>query len=123
MATYGCEGWTRKKDEKHAYAFGMKVYRRILRVSWTDKRSNEWVLQKLGLNNTSLMETVKERKLNYFEHTVRKSLSLEKDDARIQRRWKIKDEVDEQCYVMVSVNNRGCYQISRWQRSLEKNCL
>ena len=50
-----------------------------MRVSWTGKRSNEWVLQIFGLHNTSLMEPVKEKKLKYFGHTIRKSVSLEKD--------------------------------------------
>jgi len=81
-AVYGCEGWTTKKDEKRVFvcvcAFEMKANRRVLRVSWTDKRSNECVLQILGLHN-SLMETVKERIPKYFEHAIRKSVSLEKD--------------------------------------------
>ena len=46
-----------KEDEKRVCvcvcvcALQMKSYRRVLRVIWTDKRSNEWVLQKLGLHN------------------------------------------------------------------------
>ena len=92
---------------------------RVVRVSWTGKRSNEWVLQKLGLHKTSLTVTVKERKLKYFGHTIRKSVSLEKDiiernDARIQSTWKTEDELDKQCYVMNWINNRG--------RSLSEHC-
>ena len=127
VATYSCDGWPTKKDEKRVCAFEMKAYRRVLRVSWTDKRSNEWVLQKLGLHNTSLMVTVKERKLKYFGHTIRKSISGKgyhwRNDARIQSTWKTKDELYEQCYVMDWIKNRGRYQSSRWQRSLDKDCL
>ena len=51
------------------------------------------------------MKTAKEIKLKYFGHTIRKSVSLEKDiiernDGRIQSTWKTKDELDEQCYVI-----------------------
>ena len=45
------------------------------------------------------------------------------NDARILSTWKDKDDLDEQCYVMDWINNRGRYQSSGWQRSLEKDCL
>jgi len=51
---------------------------RILRVSWTAKRTNQWVLKKAGVSR-SLLETVKKRKFTYFGHTMRKHDSLEKD--------------------------------------------
>ena len=45
--TYGCESWTlRKNEETHLEAFEMKGLRKILRVSWTAKKTNEWVLNK-----------------------------------------------------------------------------
>jgi len=44
VATYGCESWTlRKNEETRLDAFEMKGLR-ILRVSWTAKKTNEWVL-------------------------------------------------------------------------------
>ena len=50
VATYGCESWTlRKSEETRLDAFEMKGLRRMLRVSWTAKKTNEWVLNKAGL--------------------------------------------------------------------------
>jgi len=50
VVMYGCESWTlRKNEETHLEAFEMKVLRKILRVSWTAKKTNEWVLNKAGV--------------------------------------------------------------------------
>jgi len=49
----------------------MKGLRKILRVSRTAKKTNEWVLNKAGVNR-ELLDTVKARKLAYYGHTVRK---------------------------------------------------
>jgi len=50
VATYVCESWTvRKNEETLLDAFDMKELRKILRVSWTVKKTNEWVLNKAGL--------------------------------------------------------------------------
>jgi len=49
----------------------MKGLRKILRVSWTAKETNTWVLNKAGVK-TELLDTVKARKLAYYGHTVRK---------------------------------------------------
>ena len=57
----------------------MKGLRRILRVSWTAKKTNEWVLNRAGVNR-ELLDTVKARKLAYYGHTVRKQgSSVEKE--------------------------------------------
>jgi len=57
----------------------MKGLRRRLRVSWTAKKTNEWVLNKAGIK-TELLDTVKARKLAYYGHTMRKQGScLEKE--------------------------------------------
>ena len=46
VATYACESWTlRKNEETRLDAFEMKGLRRMLRVSWTSKKTNEWVLK------------------------------------------------------------------------------
>jgi len=80
VATYGCESWTfRKNEETHLDAFEMKGLRRILRVSWTAKKTYEWVLNKAGVKR-ELLDTVKARKLAYYGHTMRKQGSwLEKE--------------------------------------------
>jgi len=49
----------------------MKGLRNILRVSWTTKKTNEWVLDKAGIK-TELLDTVKARALAYYGHTMRK---------------------------------------------------
>jgi len=72
LATYGCESWTpRKSEETRLEAFEMKVLRKIVRVSWTAKKTNEWVLNKAGVKR-ELSDTVKARKLAYYGHTMRK---------------------------------------------------
>jgi len=70
VATYGCESWTlRKNEETRLDAFEMKGLRRTLRVSWTAKETNEWVLNKAGVKR-ELLDTVKARKLAYYGHTT-----------------------------------------------------
>ena len=60
-------------------AFEMKGLRQIMRVSWTAKKTNLWVLQQAGVQR-SLLQSIKERKLNYCGHVLRKQEeSLEKD--------------------------------------------
>ena len=71
-AMYGCESWTFKKDdEKRISAFEMKCLRQVSRVSWTAKRTNEWVLETAGVSR-SLLASVKEMKLAYYGHILRK---------------------------------------------------
>ena len=68
----------RKNEETRLVAFEMKGLRKILRVSWTAKKTNEWVLDKAGVKS-ELLDTVKARKLAYYGHTMRKQGScLEK---------------------------------------------
>jgi len=84
VATYGCESWTlRKNEEKSLDAFEMKGLRRILRVSWRAKKTNEWVLNKAGVKR-ELLDTVKARKLAYHEET--RELPGERDNARSNAR-------------------------------------
>jgi len=80
VATYGCESWTLKKNEEtHLDAFEMKGLRRMLWVSWTAKKTNEWVLNKAGVKR-ELLDTVKARTTAYYGHTMRKQGScLEKE--------------------------------------------
>jgi len=79
VATYGCENWTlRKNEETRIDAFEMTGLRKILRVSWIAKKTNEWDPNKAGVKR-ELLDTVKARKLAYYGHTVKKQGScLEK---------------------------------------------
>ena len=80
VATYGCEIWTlRKNEETRLGAFEMKGLRKILQVTGTAKKTNEWVLDKAGVKR-ELLNTVEARKLGYCGHTTRKQASwLEKE--------------------------------------------
>jgi len=63
VVTYGCESSTLRKNEETCLdAFDMKGLRKILQVSWTAKKTNEWVLNKAGVKR-ELLDTVKSRKL------------------------------------------------------------
>jgi len=77
---YGCESLTRRKNEETRLdAFEMKGLRKILRVSWTAKKTNKWVLNKARVKR-ELLDTVKARKLAYYDRTMRKQGScLEKE--------------------------------------------
>jgi len=72
VAMYGCESWTlRKNEETRLVAFEMKRLRKILRVSWTAKKTNKRILNKAGVKR-KLLDNVKARKLSYYGHNMRK---------------------------------------------------
>ena len=77
---YGCESWTcRKNEEQRLDAFEMNGPRKILRVSWTAKKTNGWVLNKAGVKR-ELLDTVKARKLRGPHYDETRELSgLEKE--------------------------------------------
>ena len=78
IATYGCESWApTKNDNKRIDAFEMWCYRRVLRISWKDKKSNSWVLEKID-STLVLRDIIRNRKLRYFGHIMRKDNSVEK---------------------------------------------
>ena len=65
---YGAEGWTlRKSDEKKIRWAEIWFYRRLLHVSWTQKRTNRSIFKELG-EQRQLLELVIRRKLIYFGH-------------------------------------------------------
>ena len=69
VATYGCKAWTLSKNIlKRIKAFENKCYRKILKVSWTEHRSNEFIYEQLCLNNGQLIRHVKKRKIKYYGH-------------------------------------------------------
>ena len=71
VAVYSCESWTlRVPDSKRLQAFEMSCYRRMLKISWTEHRTNDSVLNEMGTER-QILETVKRRKLQYFGHVVR----------------------------------------------------
>ena len=75
---YGCENWTIKKAEHQRIdAFELFHWRRLLRVSWTARRSNQSILQEISLQY-SLDGLMLKLKLQYFSHLMRRTDSLEK---------------------------------------------
>ena len=73
---YGCESWTIKKAEcQRIDAF--EYWRRLLRVPWTERRSNQSILKEISAEY-SLEGLMLKLKLQYFGHLMRKTDSLEK---------------------------------------------
>ena len=68
---YGCETWTISKQmEDRLGAFELWAYRKLLRISYLEHRTNEWVLNKVG-EERSLLRTIKTKKCSYFGHIIR----------------------------------------------------
>ena len=77
VVMYGCESWTMKKAERRRiYAFELWCWRRLLRVPWTARRSNQSILKEI--NPGISLEGMMELKLQYFGHLIRRVDSLEK---------------------------------------------
>ena len=75
---YGCESWTVKKAECQIIdAFELWYWRRLLRVPWTARRSNQSILKEIS-RGISLEGMLLKLKLQYFGHLVRRVDSLEK---------------------------------------------
>jgi len=75
---YGCESWTVKKDEHQRIdAFELWCWRRLLRVPWTARRSNQPILKEVS-PGCSLEEQMLKLKLQCFGHLMRRVDSLEK---------------------------------------------
>ena len=73
IAIYGCESWTMiSGDKKRVDAFELWCYRRLLRVSWTERKTNKWVLEKIG-SVLTLRKSMAERKMRLFGHIVQKN--------------------------------------------------
>ena len=78
VVMYGCESWTVKKAEcRRIDAFELWCWRRLLRVLWTVRRSNQSILKEIG-PGCSLEGMTLKLKLQYFGHLMRRVDSLEK---------------------------------------------
>ena len=78
VITYGCESWTVKKAERQRIdAFELCCWRRILRVPWTARRSNQSILKEIS-PGCSLEGMMRKLKLQSFGHLTRRVDSLEK---------------------------------------------
>ena len=78
VVIYGCESWTVKKAERQRIdAFELWCWRRLLRVPWTTRRSNQPMLKEIS-PGCSLEGLMLELKLQYFGHLMRRADSFEK---------------------------------------------
>ena len=78
MVMYGCESWTVKKAEhRRIDAFELWCWRRLLRVPWAARRSNQSILKEIS-PRISLEGLMLKLKLQYFGHLMRRVDSLEK---------------------------------------------
>ena len=78
VVRYGCESWTVKKAEcQKIDAFELWCWRRLLRVPWTARRSNQSILKEIGAG-CSLEGLMLKLKLQYFGHLMRRVDSLER---------------------------------------------
>ena len=81
VVMYGCESWTVKKGECWRIdAFELWCWRRLLRVPWPPRRSNQSILKEIS-PGISLEGMILKLKLQYFSHHMRRVDSLEKSDA------------------------------------------
>ena len=93
VVMYGCESWTIKKlSTRSIDAFELWCWRRLLRVPWTARRSNQSILKEISPER-SLEGLMLKLKLQYFGHlmqrtdSLEKTLMLEKIEGRRRRGW------------------------------------
>ena len=129
IATYGSETWCLSKQaEQRINSFQMKCLRKILRVSWTEKRTNISILQQIGNidENWLLNSAVVKRKMQYFGH-VKRHESLEKSiyegiiegkrgRGRPRRRWS--QDISERLNSTVTEAGRRAQDRSAYRRAV-----
>ena len=78
VVMYGCESWTIKKAEhRRTDTFDLWFWRRLLRVPWTARRSNQSILKEIS-PKYSLEGLMLKLKLQYFGHLIQRTDSFEK---------------------------------------------
>ena len=116
MVMYGCESWTVKKAECHRIdAFELWCWKRLLRVPWTARRSNQSILKEIS-PESSLEGLMPKPKFQYFGHLMQRSDSLEKTlmlgkiegrRRRAQQRTRWLDGITDSMDTSLSNNSRS----------------
>ena len=91
VVMYGCESWTIKKAEhRRIDAFELLCWRRLLRVHWTARRSNQSILKEIS-PESSLEGLMLKLKLQYFGHLMKRDDSLANTLmlGKIECRWRM----------------------------------
>src|SRR6218665_3081851 len=126
---YGCETWTmRKKMEKNTNTCEMWIWRKMQRISWTEKKTNESVRIEIGIEeDETLQQTALRRKLGFFGHVMRsdgleKRMMVEHGDGRRRRgrpRRKWMDEIHEVTGMKLAELRDVTAEIKHWRRMVK----
>jgi exonuclease III len=129
VTTYGCESWTIKQaDRRKIDAFELWCWRRLLRVPWTEKRTNKSVLQEIK-PECSLEASMVKLKLSYFGHIMRRQDSLEKEimlgmvggkrrRGRQKERWT--DTIKEDTNLTITQLNTMVHNRNKWRSLIHR---
>ncbi len=124
ITTYGCESWTMKQaDRRKIDAFELWCWRRLLRVPWTDERTNQSILQEIK-PDCSLEASMVKLKLSYFGHIMRRHESMEKEimlgiiggkrrRGRQKKRWI--DTIKEDTNLTLKHLNNMAHNRNKWR--------
>ena len=128
IATYGSETWSISKEaEKKINAFELRCYRRILRIPWTDKRTNVSVLQQMEITQENwLQNSIVRQKLKFFGH-VKRHDCLEREiyegiiegkrgRGRPRRRWS--QDISERLHMTVTEAGRRAQDRTAYRRAV-----
>ena len=121
VVMYGCESWTRKKAERtRIHAFELWCWRRLLRVPWTARRSNQSIFKDIN-PEYSLEGLMLKLKLQYFGYLIQRTDSLEKTlmlgkiegrrrgQLRMRQLDSITDSMDMHLSKLQKIGDRGAW--------------
>ena len=127
VVTYGCESWTVKKAERQRIdAFELWCWRRLLRVPWTSRRSNQSFLKEIN-RGISLEGMMLKLKLQYFCHLMGRVDSLEKTlmlggiggrRRRGRQRMRWLDSITDSIYVSLSELREMVMDRESWRAAI-----